>query len=128
MRTLYLSVQFFKKDVRYVYCHLSQLPAINDKQYDTSQYEVEYKGEPQGVVAHQGMQPEEQSKERSRGYCCGTKHRLRLGDAYEDAIEDERRHSCQRYQYRPAEVFARCRNHPIIARQQTEKVFSTYYI
>ena len=116
MRTLEFSVQFlwkmyiistnisYKKTIR----HLPQFFMVNDEQYDSPQQKVENEGQPQGMIAQERMQAEEQTEERSRGYGGRTEHRLRLGNAYKDAIEDECRHARQRNQHSPPEIFARC--------------------
>ena len=108
MRTLEFSVQFlwkmyiistnisYKKTIR----HLPQFFMVNDEQYDSPQQKVENEGQPQGMIAQERMQAEEQTEERSRGYGGRTEHRLRLGNAYKDAIEDECRHARQRNQHR----------------------------
>ena len=66
---------------------------VNDEQYDSPQQKVENEGQPQGMIAQERMQAEEQTEERSRGYGGRTEHRLRLGNAYKDAIE--RMPTCQ---------------------------------
>ena len=136
MRTLEFSVQFlwkmyiistnisYKKTIR----HLPQFFMVNDEQYDSPQQKVENEGQPQGMITQERMQAEEQTEERSRGYGGRTEHRLRLGDAYKDAIEDECRHARQRNQHSPPEIFARCSYHLLIAREQREEILATHYI
>lgn len=59
MRTPYFSVQFLKNNVRIsniifyknILRHLTQLAAVNDEQYYTSQQKVENEGQPQGMIA-----------------------------------------------------------------------------
>ena len=62
-------------------------------QYDATQNEIDDESQPQGMIAHQRMQDEKQSEEGSGSDGSRTEHRLRLGDAHEDAIEDKGRHS-----------------------------------
>ena len=108
--------------------HLPQFFTVNDEQYDSPQQKVENEGQPQGMIAQERMQAEEQTEERSRGYGGRTEHRLRLGNAYKDAIEDECRHARQRNQHSPPEIFARCSYHLLIAREQREEILATHYI
>lgn len=115
---------FYKNTIR----HLPQFFTVNNEQYDSPQQKVENEGQPQGMIAQKRMQAEEQTEERSRGYGGRTEHRLRLGDAYKDAIEDECRHARQRNQHSPPEILARCSYHLLIAREQREEILATHYI